>query len=77
MRLNILMMMSLMTLGSGLAAQETSHGRETDPVRSRPRSLLDPQQAQGRRMPPELTTVPSDVRDTAALFSAGGSSLGP
>ena len=70
MSIKSITLLSLLAFVPGLAAQEAPRRRDADPVRPRPRSLLDPPQAQGGRMPPEMTTVPSDVRDTAGLFSA-------
>jgi uncharacterized protein GlcG (DUF336 family)/uncharacterized membrane protein YgcG len=58
MSVRIMTLMIVLALASGLAAQEA------------PRQLVDPQRRLDRQMPPELTTVPSDVRDTAGLFSA-------
>jgi glc operon protein GlcG len=66
----------LAALGSGPEA--TAQGlrpRERDaleiPGRKEPHSFLDPFGAQTRKFhPPELTGVPSDVRDAAKLFSA-------
>jgi len=51
---------ALLTLGIGptFGAQESG-----------PRSLLNPARQPKRLSPPEMTTVPSDVRDSAAMFS--------
>ena len=46
-------------IGPSLGAQESGGN-----------SLLDPAREQKKLSPPEMTTVPSDVRDTAGLFSS-------
>ncbi|MFO0892031.1 MAG: heme-binding protein [Isosphaeraceae bacterium] len=68
--------MAATLVGVGGAVEAYGPGQDDGP-RQEPRSLLDPRQSQGagavavdpRRSPPELTTVPSDVRDQAKLFS--------
>jgi glc operon protein GlcG len=62
-------LLALLALASDLAAQEPEIVPRAAPGESRPRSLLDPRGTQKRVMPPEQTTVPSDVRDTAGIFS--------
>ncbi|MGC8639180.1 MAG: heme-binding protein [Isosphaeraceae bacterium] len=71
MNVKIVTLLCWLALGSGLAGQEPSRRGQQDLFDQVPRLHLDvPQQRDGRRMPPELTTVPSDVRDAAGLFSA-------